>query len=181
MTYDVTNIEPDLGHPLQVGMCPVVLTVGSICNLGVITDGMLELNTGCECNEIADEGVVQGYVCSFHLDDVPNYPAGVNHRILMGLLQGYQGNLVLLSTGLREQDEGVLPVMINMSCAITKDELTGGIVWRSTVSGETPTPNSKGASEVHLEHGEGIPPQCSDVGEVLVQISESWVMVHSPH
>lgn len=70
---------------------------------------------------------------------------------------------------------------MNTSLAITKDVLTGGIAWRSIVFGETTTRNSKAASEAHSEHDEEIPPQYNDVGEVLVKISESWVLVHSTH
>lgn len=66
----------------------VVLAAGSICNLRVVVDSMFQLDTGCKCNEIADEGIVDGHSCFFHLDDVPDYPAGVDHGILMGLLQG---------------------------------------------------------------------------------------------
>lgn len=67
-------------------MCFVIFAPGSTCNLRVIVDGMFQLDTGCKCNEIGDEGIVDGEACFFHLDDVPDDPVGVNHGILVGLL-----------------------------------------------------------------------------------------------
>lgn len=76
----------------------VVLASGCICNLWVVVDGLLQLDARCKCNEVADEGLVNAHSCSLHLNNVPYYPAGVDHGFMMRLLQGHERNLVMLVT-----------------------------------------------------------------------------------
>lgn len=145
----------------------VVLAAGSICNLGVVIDGLLQLDTGCKCNEIADEGIVNAHPRSVRLDDVPDYPARVDHGILMGLLQGCERNLIVLVTGFHEQNEGMMATMINIGLLVAESALTGDILWLNIVFGNKPRQKSRGAGEARSEHVEQIPLRCSGVGELL--------------
>lgn len=177
LTYDVPHIGPHLGRRLKVSMRFVVLPPGGICNLRVIVDGKLQLDTGCKRNEIGDEGIVDAHSRVFHLNHVPDYPAGVNHGILMRLLQGYQRNLIMLLTGFHEQDERMMPGVINIRLSIVEGALTVDIAWPNIVFASTPRQRSRDVGGAHSEHDEEIRPRCSGVGEHLFEISGVWGQV----
>ncbi len=158
-------------------MRPLILAAGSICHLRVIINGILQLDTGCKCNEIADEGIVDAHSGFFHLDYVSDHPARVDHGIMMGLLQCCQRNLVMLLTSFHEQDEGMMPGVINIRLAVLESVRTDNIVWLNIEFGKMPRQKSMGVGEAHSEHGGEIPPPCSDVNKLLLEISEVQILV----
>lgn len=73
----------------------------------------------------------------------------------------------MLLTGLHEQDEGMMPGMINIRLAIMEGPLTGDIVWLNIEFGKTPRQKSRDVGEVRSKHDGEIPPRCSGVSELL--------------
>lgn len=155
----------------------VVLAAGSICNLRVLVGSLLQLDTGCKCNEVADEGIMNAHPRPVRLDDVPDYPAGMDHGILMGLLQGCERNLIVLVTSFHEQNEGMMATMINIRLAMAEGALTDDIVWLNRVFGNRPRQKSRGVGEARSEHDEEIPLRYSGVGEFLSEVKVSDISV----
>lgn len=73
----------------------------------------------------------------------------------------------MLRTAFHEQDEGMMPGMINVGFVNVGSALTGDIVWLNTEFDKIPIQKSKDVGEVHSRRDQEIPPRCNGVDEPL--------------
>lgn len=84
------------------------LVAGSVCNLQVVVDRMLRLDTcnDYRCNEIFDEGMFDAHSCIFHLDDVLDLEPGWSEWSLRGVSVRRLGGTNITMEACGQPDDG---------------------------------------------------------------------------